>query len=756
MAASALFPLALPVALPPVVTWALLAGFATCLLRPGWRPLARLILPALLTQAAIHSRLADRLDPEWAGRVLTVRGIVTSIPEQRGDLLEFLFEPSGAAHPSAELPGLLRVRWYRGAPVVQAGEHWELRLRLQPPRSRVNFSGADGERRLFAHGIGALATVNGAGHRRLETHSARGLAYWRQQLRSRLEAGLAEEPALGIILALAIADRSRLTDAQWERLAATGTGHLLAISGLHIGLAAAWGFRAGSLAKLLLPPGWRLAAGMWPAWLTALMLASAYAALAGFGVSTRRALIMLVLLAAARLAGRLLHPLHAWAFALVAVLLLEPLSPLLPGFWLSFGAVAVLLLLFTPRTGASAGPLRLLWAQAGITLVMLPLGMYWFQRATGLGLLANLLAIPWVSLVLVPLLLAGLALMLAGLPAAALWLLRPAAWVADGMDRALAWLAQAGDSGSVVTFQPSLLSVVLACAGGMILLGPRGLPGRWLAAVLVLPLLLPRDPGLSPGDMQLDLLDVGQGLSVLVATPGGLLAYDSGPGLPGEWDLVDAVLVPGIVASGHATPGRVVVSHGDLDHAGGLPGLQQRYPSSRFMVNAGRRLPGSHGCDDRLSWTQDGVLYQALHPSPWLPYLGNLSSCVLSLTSEFHSLLLPGDIDHTVEARLVKQGLRPHAVLVAPHHGSSSSSSEAFLRAVQPALVLVPAGAGNRFGFPHAEVIDRYRASGARVATVSECGALRLRLAPREGPQLVSARRGRAAPWRWPAGPECP
>jgi competence protein ComEC len=723
-----------------------------CLFLHRWRFAFWLSLPALVTLAVIHDRLEDRLGPDWRGAEVDVTGEVVGLPKQRDGLLEFLFEPL----EPAGLPGLLRVRWYREPPLVAAGEQWHLSLRLKPPAGRVNFTGPDDERRWFAAGIGGLATVSDGTARRLSRSDRWHVDGFRQALRTSLTQELRDEPALGFILALAIADRGFLTAEHWRVLGLTGTGHLLAISGLHVGFAALIGFRAGWLGTAILPHGWRLAAGLAPAWCAAWLAAAFYAALAGFGVSTRRALVMLSVLMLARLARRSPQALRGWWLALLAVLLLDPLSPLTPGFWLSFGAVAALLLQFAPRVGQPGRIKRLALAQATITLAMLPLGMYWFQQGTALGLAANLVAIPWVSLAIVPLVLAGLLLCVIGIPAAGFALLRPAAWGADGLARFLGWLAEQGEAWSTSTHQPSLAASMLACAGVLIWLGPRGLRGRALALFLLVPVLLPRSPGLASGAMQLDLLDVGQGLAATLSSERHLAVYDSGPGQPGRWDLVGPVLVPAITASGHHRPDHVIVSHGDLDHAGGLEALRTRYPGSRYLASTRTGVAGTGRCDTGLAWTAGDVHFRALHPSPWLPYLGNLSSCVLSVRSSLHSILLPGDIDRVVEARLVSAGLREHQVLVAPHHGSGTSSSEPFVQAVRPSVVLIGAGADNRFGFPHPAVMERYRRAGAQVASVSDCGALRVRLEAGEPPRVASARRRRPGPWRWPPSADCP
>jgi competence protein ComEC len=387
---------------------------------------------------------------------------------------------------------------------------------------------------------------------------------------------------------------------------------------------------------------------------------------------------------------------------------------------------------------------------------MLPLGMYWFQRASALGIIANLFAIPAVSIIIVPLVLLGVVLVSldgAGLASA---LLLPAAWLAQGLFRALSWLATQGAALQWTTAAIPFAVALLLGFAGLCILGPAGWKGRLLAPLLALGALSLTGLRPAPGELRLDLLDVGQGLAAMVTTRDSLLLYDSGPGQPGQWDLVDSVILPAIRANGHTAPSRIVIGHGDLDHAGGLGTLQTRFPQAPVWLNASSGRTGTRSCTTQLKWTDAVAGYTVWHPSSHLPYLGNLSSCVLSIESPDHAELLPGDIDRVVERRLVAEGLDPHDVLVAPHHGSRTSSGPDFLAAVRPRWVLIPAGAGNRFGFPHPEVRQRYESMGMFSASVSDCGALQLRLGPGRTAVLRSARTQRAALWRWPAADSCP
>ncbi len=571
----------------------------------------------------------------------------------------------------------------------------------------------------------------------------------------RLVSLLEPYPGAELILSLAIADRSGLSRELRESVRVTGTGHLLAISGMHVGLVALFGYLLG---RWLFGPLLHAMLGCAPlpvAWLLGMSGAVAYSALAGFGTSTQRALVMLCVPLGALMLRRNIKPLLAWLLALAAVMLIDPLAPLRAGFWLSFGAVAVLLFLFLPRTGRRGRIGRMLTAQAGISLAMLPLGMHWFQQLTAGGLLANIAAIPWVSLITLPLTMGGLALLPIDSGVAEI-LLQMASRSAHWAIQALSWAADVMDPLHRLTARPGLALVSAAMLGAALLMLPRAY-GFWLlGCVLYAPVMLNPEPAPRHGGVSLDMLDVGQGLAVLARTRQHMLMYDSGPGIPGQWDLYDGVLAPAMAQAGRVEPDRIVISHGDLDHAGGLASLRTRFEDARLLASLppGRaRLPKCHA---GRSWIWDAVQFEALHPSAHLPYLGNDSSCVIGIRAPGASVLLPGDIGLQVERRLSRESAGGYDLLLAPHHGSRTSTGADLLAWARPRIVLVSAGAGNRFGFPHPSVMGRIQAAGAAAWSTSECGGIRVRIDPDGRMAARSARRERGGFWRWPAAPECP
>lgn len=750
--------------LPDDTAWWLLFLVAVTAFVPACRIYCVLPLFFLLTTCAINERIAQRLPASQDSSIHEISGTVANLPLQQNGSVRFLFQPDT---PTENVPPLIQAAWYAdrfgtdpdaaGVPQIHAGERWRLHLDLRLPRGRVNFHGTDSERWYFADGIGARGVVKEGDNQHLAHPSVFDLQHWRESVLQRLSDRASDVPAFRVLAALAIADRRGLLRNDRSILAATGTSHLLAISGLHIGLAAAFGFFAGRLGLFITPHAVRQRVGVFAPWLTAWLAALSYAALAGFGISTQRALIMLTVATLVMLARRSVHPVQAWLVAMALVLIADPFSPLRAGFWFSFLCVAVLLMLFVPRRGDMPAWRRVLLAQLGISLVMAPLSLHWFQQASLPGLLANLVAIPVVSMMIVPLILLALPLLWLPGPLAG-WLLSAAGHVAAGLLVFLESVGQLQPEFLGATRSPGLLATVIAMLGAVVLMLPRGIPMRFLGLLLVLPVMLPTVPKLAVGDTRVDFLDVGQGLSVLLSGRDFQLLYDTGPGngLGGEgaWDLVDGTIRPMISASG-GTLDTVVASHADLDHAGGLRHLQTIYPETRYIGSFPGPHPGLQPCIAPQGWTSGKHYFAILHPSAGLPYLGNASSCVISVTGPGLSLLLGGDINTAVERRLVMEGLGRHDVLVAPHHGSSSSSSMYLIDAVQPGMALVSAEAQNRYAFPHPEVIARYASRGIPVLNTALCGGIRITSNELGEVEIRYARRERAAIWRYPADESC-
>lgn len=680
-----------------------------------------------------HLALAHELPPALEGHDLILEGRIASLPEPRDRAVRFIFAVERVLHDGTIVDGPRRVRlsWYEESPPLQAGEHWRLHVRLRAPSGFSNPGGFDYEAWLLRQRLRATGYVRaGPENVRLAPPGVDALVdRAREDLAGRLAGALAGHPMHGVVEALLIGERRGIHAEQWTILNRTGTSHLVAISGLHIGLVAGLVFLAVRVlwtrsARLLgVVPERRAAAPF------ALIAAAIYAALAGFSIPTQRALIMVTAAMAAVFAMRSVRSGHILALALLAVLLWDPMAVLAPGFWLSFGAVAAFLYALGGRLGRGgllAQWTRVQWVAA---VSLFPLLVLFFHEASLVSPAANLLAVPVVSLIVVPLVLCGAGLALLS-PRLGEWLFQAAAEVLRLIWGALAWMAELPlatwtGAGGVIALGAMTLAIAL-------LLAPRGLPGRWLGAVLCLPLLLPQAPRPEPGTAWFTLLDVGQGLAAVVQTHQRVLVYDTGPRLGPTFDTGAAVLVPFLRSQKIRTLDALIVSHGDNDHRGGAASLLAAYPAGQILSSAPEALQpiASQRCRVGQRWIWDEVQFDILHPPSSVHGIGeNDRSCVLRVQAGGHVLLLTGDIEAVSEWRLLRSGAPLRAdVLVAPHHGSLSSSSAEFIETVAPRYVLYPVGYRNRWGFPRAEVQRRYEQAGAIELDTARDGAIRFHL----------------------------
>ncbi len=721
-------------------------GLAACL--PRLRPAAALLLGLGLAGLHAQHALSLQLPPSQEGRTVTLSGRIVGLPLHASMQSRFDFRVDADPVLPAALRGRLLRLGLRNASAdararYRAGQRWQLEVVLRAPRGLRNPGGFDSEKHALAQRLAARGFVKAPG-RSVLLASATGIDAWRESMSSRIGQEV-DAPAARFVRALALGDTRGLEDGDWALLRAVGLTHLIAISGFHVALVA--GFTA-----LLARGAWWCFPGLGrrlprpvAAALAGLLGACVYAAVAGFALPTVRTVLMIAVVAVMRTRRQRIGLPDTLAIAALAMLLVDPLSVLAAGFWLSFMGVAWLMWCL-PDAGMR--PLRaFLSAQAVATVGLLPLSVSLFGQASLAGPFANLLAVPWWSLVVVPLALAGTGLdsLLEG-AGTGLW--RLSAWCFD-----LAWPLFEGLGRSPLAMrwipESDAWALLLALLGAFWMLLPRAVPGRALALLLWLPLLWPARSPPAPGQAEMHVLDVGQGLAVLVRTARHDLLYDMGPAVPEGYDAGERIVVPALHALGVSRLDMAMVSHADLDHAGGLAAVARGFPLADLRAPEGADVGAGRPCIAGDQWSWDGVRFEVLHPTPFFPYLGNASSCVLRIEAGSVALLT-GDIDEVIEERLLARmpgSLRADVVLV-PHHGSGGSSTPAFVAATGASRAVVSSGHGNRFGHPRPAVVGRWASSGAEVHDTAREGSLRIRLGARDSP--VEARRA-THPRAWDA-----
>lgn len=681
-----------------------------------------------------QQRLSDSLPAEWQGKDIEITGVVAELPRIREGGLGFAFDVENVLTPGAHVPAHILLSTYEGGKSfpLHAGARWQFTVRLKQPHGTANPYGFDFEAWMLERDLRASGYVRPGANKFRLAGLVKTPGYLierlREKVRERFQKVLGDAPYAGVLAALTIGDQGSIPAAQWQVFTRTGVNHLMSISGLHITMFA-------TLAFALTYGLWRRAARLalgFPARkaaaLAGLLAALAYALLSGFSVPAQRTVYMLATVAAALLFSRNTAPSQLLAAALGVVLLADPWAVMAPGFWLSFGAVALILYVSANRMGKIHWAVEYGRVQWAMMAGMIPPLLAMFQQVSLVSPIANAFAIPLVSFIVVPLAMLGAVIPIDSL----LWLAHKAmALCMVGLE----WLNQLPDA-VWQQHAPPAWSIVLGMSGALWLLLPRGFPARWLGLAMLLPMFLAFPATPPQGALRLVIFDVGQGLSVAAQTHNHTLLYDTGPDFPGDADSGNRILVPSLHAQGVAQLDGLILTHDDTDHTGGALSVMQALPINWLYSSLPGDSPILHQaheqerCVDGQYWDWDGVHFEVLHPSR-ASYADdgikkNNRGCTLRISTGAHSILLAADIEKESERRLLQQhpDKLPATLLVAPHHGSNTSSTQAFVKTVHPQYAVFTVGYRNRFHHPREEVVDRYRAIGSELLRSDEDGAV--------------------------------
>ncbi|MCB1724156.1 MAG: DNA internalization-related competence protein ComEC/Rec2 [Gammaproteobacteria bacterium] len=757
----------------------LFAGGILCLFSlpalPGWGYLLAAVGLAIGASAVPRSR---RIAPLFAGfawaQLYTLASLPALLPGAaesgtyalRGQIVSLVDRHAGMARVAVEADRVsvgqrdwqgrwrLRLTW-RDAPAVSPGDRVQLTARLRRAHGFASPGAWDYEGWLFHQGIRYVGYVVTDGTEPvLERNEAQCclLTRFRQRLGETIDALDLRADARGIIRALSVGDRSGLSTSLRDTFSATGTSHLMAISGLHIGLVSGLGF-------VLARAAWRRAtvlAARVPARVAgagaALCTGACYALLAGMTLPTQRALIMLCVFAFALIRRRQGSLTEVLGLAGTCVLIVDPSAAVSAGFWLSFGAVATIAATHARTVGLPRWR-RAVVMQLWISAASWPVLSAFDMPAAAPAPVANIVLVPLFGLLVVPVALLGVALLLPS-PVIGSFLLGLLEPVLDDVIAGLTWLGEHSELPMPVAAHDSF-SLACVAVALIMLLAPRGVPLRAAAWPLLAVPWLPRHAAVAPGTFELHVLDVGQGLSTVVLTSTHTLVFDTGPAYRSGFAAASSVLVPFLRAHARGRIDRLVLSHGDIDHAGGADRVVAALPTLRIDSGEPDRVDvDARACVAGESWHWDGIDFAYLHPGQGHGYSGNDASCVLQVSTPSDSVLLTGDIERRVEAALVATSAgRLHSdIVVAPHHGSRSSSSRAMVAATSPRFVIYASGWANRYGFPAADVAQRWRSAGAVAINTASAGTVSFLLGDADAPLTPRCHRIHAHRFWWHDG----
>jgi competence protein ComEC len=658
-----------------------------------------------------------------------IDGVISSIPQKKFRGESFVFHVNQFNHQKTNTRFL--IAWYRHPSQLQVGQHWQFFVKLKPPIGSQNPGGFNYADFLIHQGISATGYVVAQDQNQLLSEKKLFLIdRLREKIQQHISAAIANHTIAAFICALCVGLRDGLTQSDWQVFQKTGTNHLVAIAGLHIGfVVAAIYFLIDKIVRLFPRLLLRMPASQ-IAQIAALCAAILYSALSGFAIPAQRASIMLFILMISNIIFRNVSMWYRWFFAMMIILMVNPYDYGDASFWLSFISVGLLVWVMSDRLQSPSHLIS--WGKMQMTMVigLMPLMFWFFQQVSIVSFMANAIAIPWVGFIILPIALSACVMCVFHL----FWMSQTLFWLSGKclypLWKILFFLSHVSFSSWHHAF-PNIIVLLMGMIGVMILLAPRGFPAKWLGCFAFLPVFFYHSETPSFGNFNATVIDVGQGLSVLIQTKNHVMLYDTGAHFPGGFDFGESVVTPYLREQGVSTIDRLEISHGDNDHSGGAEAIVKNFRVNHIFTSAPKLVSHFHGhyCDSTQQWVWDGVRFATFSPEPNMPYDDNNSSCVIKVTGKNGQLLLTGDIQRETESQLVERyGNQLDAtVLIVPHHGSRTSSSDAFISAVSPQYAVISAGKYNRYHLPVESVVDRYKSRHIILYDTADTGAVNIR-----------------------------
>ncbi|MDW3094876.1 MAG: DNA internalization-related competence protein ComEC/Rec2 [Gammaproteobacteria bacterium] len=686
----------------------------------------------------VYPQLSEQLE----GKDVQVSGYISEVKSESHQFSKFIFNinESSIAQLDSNIPEKVILSWFQAENKIQDYQQCDFVVRLKKIWGFSNPGNVDYEKNMFIKGIGARGYVRSG--QCIQDKKVDDKVSLRQIWISQFQAIAPNYEYSQLMQALTFGHRENINQQQWLVLRKTGTSHLLAISGLHLSAISLVVFFV--TASLVRCSAWicEMIPARVIAAIFAMIASTFYAYLAGFSLPTQRALIMVTAGLLAILLRKPVINIPVLSCALLLVLIINPLSVLTAGFWMSFLAVLFIFIVLKSTEGKSK-LFRIVAVQCYLGFALFPISLFFFSQASVISPVVNLIAIPLVSFLLLPLLLLTQLLFLFDAPLCHSMF--------SVIDQLFAWLwwslnESAKFKYSSLEFSPKLMGVIAYELGLFMLVQAKGLPARYLACVLLTGLFLIKEPGLKNHQMRMTVLDVGQGLSVVIETKNHALIYDAGARSPSGFNTGEVVVLPFLRSRDISKVDLAIVSHNDNDHSGGMHSILAAGVVRELMVSNLPRLYDFKPvklCRSGDEWHWDGVKFQVLHPPEKWHSNDNNRSCVLQIIHSAGNIMLSGDIEKSAEEKLIAQYGDNLAsdLIIAPHHGSKSSSSYRFVDLVHPQTVVFSAGYRNRYGFPHATISQRYQEMGAQIVETARQGAVTFLFDANDGLQIQAQHR---------------